>query len=401
MCDSCLELIGHIRDINMGFQCKKEIVTQFGPIVEEENLSNENYYPVIDHIESENEDPEHYDMENNYDGDHYKLEPYVKLEFKPGDNGIAIKKKKIITSKNPRKQCGVTTTSQYLCPQSDCGQKFKYHRRLIEHALKQHDIIIPSKDVPSKEEKCPFCDEKFNRDSAFFVSHVQALHCAERENPVYIDFMNTHMKTHVCQVCGQTFSTRQGFDLHMREAHENVLSDKMQTCPTCGKSFKNLDNHMKTHETETSLCVHCGKTFKNKVRLKTHIMLIHKQKEVVCSVCQNVFQSRRKLARHVKLHHLNIRAYQCELCSKCFPEKSKLTKHIMAVHDKIKPYVCEICGFKCARVDNLNLHRRKSHNEQQYLSREMLKLLVEKGEHPYCDAEYLPLLHSDVRAFNK
>ena len=94
MCDSCLELIGHIRDINMGFQCKKEIVTQFGPIVEveEENLSHENYYPVIEHIESANEDPEHYDMENNYDDDNYKIEPYIKLEFKPGDNGIAIKR---------------------------------------------------------------------------------------------------------------------------------------------------------------------------------------------------------------------------------------------------------------------------------------------------------------------
>ena len=193
----------------------------------------------------------------------------------------------------------------------------------------------------------------------------------------------------------------QGFDLHMREIHENVLAENMQTCPTCGKSYKNLDTHMKTHEIETSLCVECGKTFKNKVRLKTHISLCHKQNPVACSVCQTVFQSKRKLMRHIKIRHLNIRSYQCEYCSKAFPEKSKLTKHVMAVHDKIKPYVCEICGFKCARVDNLNLHRRKAHSEQKYLSREMLRMLVENEEHPFCDKEYLPLLTSDVKAFNK
>ena len=347
-----------------------------------------------------------------------KLEPEVKLELsntiipsilKRTSARDQIRKGKVTKQRRKKSELTLTCNSAekkaYVCPQADCGQKFIYHRCLIDHGLKLHDIVIPPLSLSAaqkEEESCPFCEEKFKPNSnTSILSHVQAFHCSERENPVYIEFMRSHVRTHVCQVCGQTFDTRQGFDLHMREIHENVLSEDMKTCPTCGKSFKNLASHLKTHETETSLCVECGKTFKNKLRLKTHILLVHKQLEVTCSVCQKVCQSKRKLSRHVKLHHLNIRSYQCELCNKSFPEKSKLTKHVMAVHDKIKPYVCEICGFKCARVDNLNLHRRKSHNELKYMSREMLKILVENGEHPFCDKEFLPLLASDVKAFNK
>ena len=343
-----------------------------------------------------------------------KLEPEVKLELNTIIPSIlkrsspSDKTKKVKTSKKRKSKSETALTvdkKAYVCPEGDCRQRFIYHRCLIEHGLKVHGIEIPPRSLSAaqkEKESCPFCEEKFKPNSnASILTHMRAFHCSEREKPVYIEFMNSHMRTHVCQVCGQTFDTRQGFDLHMREIHENVLSEDMKTCPTCGKSFKNLVSHLKTHETDTSLCVECGKTFKNKIRLKTHILLVHKQLEVTCSVCQKVCQSKRKLSRHVKLHHLNIRSYQCDICNKSFPEKSKLTKHIMAVHDKIKPYVCEICGFKCARVDNLNLHRRKSHNELKYMSREMLKILVENGEHPFCDKEYLPLLASDVKAFNK
>ena len=343
-----------------------------------------------------------------------KLEPEVKLELNTIIPSIlkrsspSDKTKKVKTSKKRKSKSETALTidkKAYVCPEGDCRQRFIYHRCLIEHSLKVHGIEIPPLSLSAaqkEEESCPFCEEKFKPNSnASILTHMRAFHCSEREKPVYIEFMNSHMRTHVCQVCGQTFDTRQGFDLHMREVHENVLSEDMKTCPTCGKSFKNLVSHLKTHETETSLCMECGKTFKNKIRLKTHILLVHKQLEVTCSVCQKVCQSKRKLSRHVKLHHLNIRSYHCDICNKSFPEKSKLTKHVMAVHDKIKPYVCEICGFKCARVDNLNLHRRKSHNELKYMSREMLKILVENGEHPFCDKEYLPLLASDVKAFNK
>lgn len=370
---------------------------------------------------------DHYNYHSGSDGDenvngHFddetKIEPEVKLELNNiippilkrtsfvGDktkNGKVTKKRKIKSTTTLT--CKSFEKKAYMCPEVNCRQRFIYHRCLIEHGLKLHGIVIPPLLLSAgqkEEESCPFCEEKFKPNSnTSILTHVRSFHCSERENPIYNEIMRRHARTHVCQVCGQTFDTRQGFDLHMREIHENVLSEDMKTCPTCGKSFKNLVSHLKTHETETSLCVECGKTFKNKLRLKTHILLVHKQLEVTCSVCQKVCQSKRKLSRHVKLHHLNIRSYQCEICNKSFPEKSKLTKHVMAVHDKIKPYVCEICGFKCARVDNLNLHRRKSHNELNYVSREMLKVLVENGEHPFCDKEYLPLLASDVKAFNK
>ena len=70
-----------------------------------------------------------------------------------------------------------------------------------------------------------------------------------------------------------------------------------------------------------------------------------------------------------------------------------LNEHIISIHEKIKPFVCEQCGFKTAKIDNLNLHRKKRH-EKSYLGLRAFWDMIQSGNHPYIDQnyEYLHLL---------
>ena len=89
---------------------------------------------------------------------------------------------------------------------------------------------------------------------------------------------------------------------------------------------------------------------------------------------------------------MNQRNYECDSCGKRFVNKNKLGQHVQAIHDKLKPYLCELCPFECAKVTNLNIHRKKSHGVQEILNKSKLIAQVKNGEHPYYDEEKFQLL---------
>ena len=103
------------------------------------------------------------------------------------------------------------------------------------------------------------------------------------------------------------------------------------------------------------------------------------------------FKSKAFLRKHIRNIHLDHRSHPCTMCEKSFKDKKTLLKHTIAIHDKVKPFLCELCNFESARIDNLNLHRRKSHGAEN-MSKTKFKEMVEKGEHPYYDKEKIQLL---------
>ena len=275
---------------------------------------------------------------------------------------------------------------QFLCPQEGCGIKFIRKKDLKKHAVEVHDIDLPSTDV-----KCPFCDEQFGPNTNI-TNHLEAFHITERDNKVYIDFYSKHQKTDVCQECGKVFTNKPAFNVHMRESHpESIGSER---CHICGKGYKNkwtLKEHLKRHEKCESLCIECGKTLPNKISLESHIKLNHPTEQFNCPECFRFFKSKAFLRKHIRNIHLDRRSHPCTMCEKSFKDKKTLLKHTIAIHDKVKPFLCELCNFESARIDNLNLHRRKSHGAEN-MSKTKLKEMVENGEHPYYDKEKIQLL---------
>ena len=127
---------------------------------------------------------------------------------------------------------------------------------------------------------------------------------------------------------------------HMKEVH----GDRSYTCNLCGLTLscqRNLNTHMISHTTPSIPCDQCGKLFKRKYAVKNHI----------------------------KKFHMQIKEKMCDQCDKSFADARHLREHVLAIHDKLKPFGCEVCDFKCARIDNLNTHRKKSHGLGNKLTR--------------------------------
>ena len=281
---------------------------------------------------------------------------------------------------------------KYDCPFDGCAERFSYEKLRIKHAFEKHGITITSENIKPDIE-CPFCDEKF-RGSRPIPAHLEANHANESENPVYIEFYNQHQKTEVCQECGKVFKNLSSFSVHMRETHSDVIDSYFEKCEICGKNYKNkvcLQQHMKTHEECESLCIECGKSYPNKTKLQTHINIHHSNKSFSCPECFQTFKTNAKLAKHVRKTHLNEKIHPCKLCDKAFNERKKIVEHMVAVHLKVKPFLCEFCNFECARLDNLSLHRKKSHGAVRITKLQFLAL-VDSGKHPYYDQEKIELL---------
>ena len=290
-------------------------------------------------------------------------------------HGIEIKKEKII--------------KRFPCPDENCDESFQYEPAMAKHAGKVHGIEISLNKKKKVKIHCPFC-EKVYKDSDLekgrLLMHLKSVHASESSDPRYIQLLEEKEKTHICQVCGKAFTLLLQFNNHMRYYHPDFNDGKeKETCPICGKMFKCLKVHMEICKGTESLCVQCGKTFKNKIGLEGHIRMYHTNRESVsCSICSKKFLANQQLNAHMRRVHLDERPHQCKQCLKTFRCRPTLVSHVMCVHEKLKPFACEFCLFKCGKFDNLNLHRRKSHNAQR-LTKDELKAMIEKGDHPHCD----------------
>ena len=194
--------------------------------------------------------------------------------------------------------------------------------------------------------------------------------------------MAKYRRSWICQECGHVLNSNQFFHSHMKEFHPNVEYKEKSNIP---KSKENITE-------EDLLCIECGKTCTSAENLRQHIINSHKERTFSCSECFKMFPSNSRLSEHVRRVHLNQKNYACDKCEKRFNKRVKLVQHITAVHDKLKPYLCELCPFECAKVSNLNIHRKKSHRITECTNKTKLIEQVKSGEHPYYDEEKVQLL---------
>ena len=123
--------------------------------------------------------------------------------------------------------------------------------------------------------------------------------------------------------------------------------------------------------------------------LQQHQQSIHSDLSFKCTECNAEKKNTHSLRRHIRSRHSDRK--KCPQCEKSFSQEIQLRKHISDVHDKLKPFYCEGCPFKCARLDNLNLHRRKSHNRLDKMTKALLLSIVKNDQHPFYTREDLEM----------
>ena len=163
----------------------------------------------------------------------------------------------------------------------------------------------------------------------------------------------------LCPICGVKFESRNRLYHHHRRCAWKV-------CHLCGKSVKNLDNHLMRHNAPRRFpCKHCPKGFISRGRLRAHTRRHKGERTFCCELCGQCFFERGPLAEHLLLH-AGSKPFKCQLCDSAFTRGRGLKDH-MRVHTGEKPYACHVCQRPFSSTGNLAAHRRKVHNMEPLL----------------------------------
>uniref|UniRef100_A0A8D8DVC9 Zinc finger protein 84 n=1 Tax=Culex pipiens TaxID=7175 RepID=A0A8D8DVC9_CULPI len=268
----------------------------------------------------------------------------------------------------------------------ECQAIFRSNARLQTHLIK-HDRKSSRalKDYPCCIRCCP---ETFPTQE-HLVEHAQDNHGPLRS----INKSTRESDVHVCQVCLNSFSTKNALIKHRLAKQDTPPSVKGLVCSTCGKVFKALSllqahenkhkgiNPFPCNECSESFhsypmlqrhkrrfhvdkhrhqCPNCPKSFAHKSQLKTHQVYHLDLKPYKCETCPETFRLKNQLKIHNR-RHTGERPFRCQYCQMGFSHGTDRKRHEMAAHTGEKPHKCRICKGAFVRHQQLVAHMVSGH----------------------------------------
>lgn len=147
-------------------------------------------------------------------------------------------------------------------------------------------------------------------------------------------------------------------------------SNKVYTCPDCGKVYKcpvALKKHSYKHNGKELPfgCNICGKRFLVNIVLKEHLMRHAGIKNYVCPYCGLGFTSKPECNKHINTHTRE-KTFKCPQCDHSTHTKHLLNRHIRVIHDKIKKYICQYCSKAFSQSNTWRNHEKLHTGERPY-----------------------------------
>lgn len=274
------------------------------------------------------------------------------------------------------------------------------------------NIVEQNKDEFGDVESGEIVNELADKEHKVLGSHKCGIcgKCFESSGKLHLhEQIHTKFRPYCCKFCGQRFAKSA-----LRIAHEKTHNgvDTTHICAVCGSSFTrkySLKLHMRRwHQEGPWLCRHCGKASLTQMELKTHLYshnlprmeresllympdvplnygaakdvdidghdmqdyngdpgggtgeeetdVMSQQEMEMCTECGRDFP-KGYMRYHLKSHEAQ-KPYSCPICAKRFGYKNNMKSHIK-LHTGVKPFCCKVCGAKFTRGSTLRRHARR------------------------------------------
>ncbi|KAG5317093.1 XFIN protein, partial [Acromyrmex heyeri] len=246
-----------------------------------------------------------------------------------------------VTSKSLSADDGVL----HYCEKCNKG----FHKRYL---LRRHMKGCQNyrKDPGALLTRCRACERIF-KDRASLQKHIE-----------------NHHTTYTCHLCNETITSKLGIMTHNRINH---MDHPDLTCdhPSCKKLFRtkeDLESHRKDHKYHSNLdvCDFCGDTVENKLKLKMHVLSLHRNEiGVSCGVCLIPMKDPKDLKKHVEAVHSSVlsKPNTCQVCGKQYASKWKAFDHTKKCHGKVF-LTCKQCLAVFTDENDIRDHYEHVHN---------------------------------------
>lgn len=213
------------------------------------------------------------------------------------------------------------------------------------------------------------------------------------------------IKSPYCAQCGKTFPSKMRYAFHL-QFHEHPKWATMHLhCDLCLAEFDDeyqLYDHIRfRHELhDKAVCEVCGRTFKSSMGLNIHRRYHNGSRDFACGSCDKSFLNKSTLREH-EISHMDVKPFQCHICGQYLSRASRLRSHVKT-HRAAEStdqlcYCCGNCGYVAPNPTAVAEHVDKQHCDDTAHSAEnnecyALRLSsVVKCE--YCDSTYLNSVH--------
>ncbi|XP_014210871.1 zinc finger protein Xfin isoform X1 [Copidosoma floridanum] len=228
-----------------------------------------------------------------------------------------------------------------------CNKSF--HKRYL---LRRHMKGCQNyrKDPGALLTRCRACERIF-KDRASLQKHIE-----------------NHHTLYDCHLCKETITSKLGIMTHnrMHHMHHPDLTCELESCRKLFRTKDDLESHRKDHKHHgnPNVCDFCGDTVENKLKLKMHILSLHRNEiGVSCGICLIPMNDPKDLKKHVEDSHPGVldRPNTCQVCGKQYASKWKAFDHTKKCHGKVFR-TCKQCLAVFTTDVDLRSHYEHVHN---------------------------------------